>query len=327
MRPLAIVMAAMSSAEAASGSSFRVDSHLHLWTTDVHSFPYALSPKNELLDGRATHENFIKLMDQAEIAQAVVVQPVNYDQDYSYITSAMEASPGRLFGMFVARADFAADEEAVDWIDHMARSNPGWVGVRFNPLKWPPEQTAGMADKVGKAMFQRAGELGLVVGFMPFKGLSQHMAEITKLLAHSPQTKVIIDHWGFFLQPADGFSEHRQIIEDDWKCLKELGANYPQVFVKISAFFRVASDPWPFTSLSERLQELVGIFGSQRLLWGSDFPYATEFSDYYKAARTLEEWPMWQEMSKSIRDNILGGTAARVFKLPTSASRDPETEL
>merc|ERR1719499_2918202 len=83
----------------------------------------------------------------------------------------------------------------------------------------------------------------------------------------------------------------------------------------ISAFFRVASDPWPFASLSGRLKELLEEFGSNRLLWGSDFPYATEHSEYGPATRALETWPIWRELPDSARHNLVFGAAANLFKL------------
>ena len=63
---------------------------------------------------------------------------------------------------------------------------------------------ATMADATGRALFARCGELGLAVGFMAFKGLAKHAAEIEALMRESPKTLTIIDHWGFPVQPATG---------------------------------------------------------------------------------------------------------------------------
>merc|ERR550525_252052 len=118
---------------------------------------------------------------------------------------------------------------------------------------------------------------------MPFKGLSRHIVEVEALLQSSPETKVLIDHWGFFMQPATGFGDDRAVDEKSWECLLRL-SSYPQVCVKVSALFRVAKDPWPFASNSGRLAQLLEAFGSERLLWGSDFPYATEHTEYGPAS-------------------------------------------
>mmetsp|Transcript_99028 Transcript_99028/g.288826 ORF Transcript_99028/g.288826 Transcript_99028/m.288826 type:complete len:367 (-) Transcript_99028:124-1224(-) len=295
-------------------SASRIDSHLHIWSPDTENYPFDTPPPEHLnTDGRATSENFVKLMDEAEVDRAIIVQPINYGQDYRYLTAAMDAYGGRLLGVFVADPTVPA-EEAAAWIQQRKESHAGWVGVRFNPYKWPESSSDGMADAVGKAMFAEAGRLGLVVGFMPFKGLSRHMVEIEALLESSPSTKVLIDHWGFFLQPATGHGDDRSIDEKSWEGLLKL-ASYPQVCVKLSALFRVAQDPFPFTSLSSRLEQLLKAFGSERLLWGSDFPYVTEHTEYGPATRVLEQWPAWEALGEDGRANILAGTASRLYGL------------
>lgn len=299
----------------------RIDSHLHLWTPDTETYPCSPPPPEHLnKDGRGTHDNFVRLMDESGVTQAIVVQPINYGQDYSYVTSAMDAHPTRLKGVFVADPTVGA-ADAATWVERVAKSHKGWVGLRFNPYKWPEDSKEGMADEVGVAMFRKAGELGLVVGFMPFKGLSRHVGEIEALLKAAPETKVIIDHWGFFLQPATGLGDDRQYDEESWASLLRLSA-YPQVHVKISALFRVSPEPWPFSPLSDRLKALLASFGSDRLLWGSDFPYATEHSEYGPAALAVEEWPVWRDMSEAERAALLSGTAARLFDLPGAGGGD-----
>lgn len=65
----------------------------------------------------------------------------------------------------------------------------GFCGVRFNPYLWP-EGGPGMKDETGLALYRRAGELGMPVGVMCFKGLCLHLDEIKALLESSPETKV-----------------------------------------------------------------------------------------------------------------------------------------
>lgn len=303
----------------------RVDAHLHLWTPDAENFPAEVPvPAHLNDDGRGSFENFVELMNGDDVEQAVVIQPINYGQDYSYLLSAMDAHGDRLKGMFVADPTVPS-AEAADWLERMAGSHPGWVGVRFNPYKWPKESEQRMADETGKELFRKAGELGLVVGFMPFQGLSKHVEEVLALLESSPETLVIIDHWGFFLQPALGFGDDRVLDEESWQALLKL-SEYPQVHVKVSALFRVASDAWPFASLSDRFEQLLEAFGARRLLWGSDFPYVTEHCEYSAAVHAIEEWPVWETLSDADRSCILHGTAEKLFRLAPPPS-DPSDEL
>ncbi|XP_064969353.1 uncharacterized protein LOC135615154 isoform X2 [Musa acuminata AAA Group] len=58
-----------------------------------------------------------------------------------------------------------------------------------------------MTNEIGKAMFYRAGELGVPVGIMCMKGLSLHISEIEELCENYPSTIVLLDHMGFCKPP------------------------------------------------------------------------------------------------------------------------------
>lgn len=47
-----------------------------------------------------------------------------------------------------------------------------------------------MQDETGVALYLKAGELGMPVGVMCFKGFGLHVKDIEALLQSSPQTKV-----------------------------------------------------------------------------------------------------------------------------------------
>jgi predicted TIM-barrel fold metal-dependent hydrolase len=76
--------------------------------------------------------------------------------------------------------------------------------------------------QVGRAMYAKAGELGLPVGYMPFKGLLRHIEEIETLAQDCPATKVLIDHFGF--------CNCSDMSSEEWQRLLGL-ARFPQVSV------------------------------------------------------------------------------------------------
>ena len=121
------------------------------------------------------------------------------------------------------------------------------------------------------ALFRQAGKLGMPVGFMCFKGLNKHLEDIVVLMEASPETVVIIDHWGFFLQ--DG-----EVVEESFEQLLAL-AKYKQVHVKLSAAFRNSIEAWPHRDLLPRLKRIAEAYGAERLMWGSDFPWVR---DHYR---------------------------------------------
>lgn len=60
----------------------------------------------------------------------------------------------------------------------------------------------------------------------------------------------------------------------DGACPCSLSRSCPQVYVKASAFMRVSASPYPAAELQPLVRELLSAFGPERLMWGSDFPYA-----------------------------------------------------
>ena len=98
--------------------------------------------------------------------------------------------------------------------DHQALHAAGFVGVRFNAANFPGGVTSadgalnptagGLTSDVGQALYKRAGELGMPVGLMAFKGLAPFAVQVRALCQQYPDTILIIDHLGFFRQPAIG---------------------------------------------------------------------------------------------------------------------------
>ena len=46
-----------------------------------------------------------------------------------------------------------------------------------------------------------------------------------------------------------------------------------QVHIKLSAFFRVSRQPWPYMDARPAIRRLVDAFGAERCMWGTDFPF------------------------------------------------------
>jgi len=277
------------------------DSHIHVWGDGEGGFPYD-NPPPDALKPVCDAEKFIASALKAGVTGALIVQPINYKFDHSYVTSVIKKYPKFFKGMALANPSIPAPQ-AESYLKTLKQD--GYVALRFNPYLW----TGSMADESGKAIYAKAGDLGMSVGVMCFKGLSQHMQDIRTLLDHSPKTQLIIDHWGFFRQPATGGQDpSTQISEEAWQDLLSL-SKYPQVHVKLSALFRVSGDAPPYTDLAPRLSDLLEHYGAERLMWGSDYPYALANGGYCPSVETMRGW----KLSDSQAVALGGKTAAKLF--------------
>jgi len=107
----------------------------------------------------------------------------------------------------------------------------------------------------------------------PDPSLIETMVRVTDKV---PALRVVIDHLPQCNPPADG--PPRAAYDRN---LREL-ASRPQVYVKISQVLRrvdgrVSRD---LATYRPRLDELFGLFGEDRLLYGSDWPNSDPFAPY-----------------------------------------------
>ncbi|KAL2329647.1 hypothetical protein Fmac_017228 [Flemingia macrophylla] len=254
-------------AMAFTASSKVIDSHLHVWASlqEAGNFPY--SPGQEpTLPGNA--DFLLQCMEEAGVDGALIVQPINHKFDHSYVTSVLKKYPTKFVGCCLANP--SNDGNGLKQFEDLVLKD-GYRAVRFNPYLWPPGDK--MTNKVGKAIFQRAGELNVPVSFMCMKGLDLHISEIEQLCTEFPSTVVLLDHLSFCKPP---LNDEEGLVFSQLLNL----SRFPQVYVKFSALFRVSRVQFPYLDLSPLLSQVVSHFGANRIMWGSDFPYVVAECGY-----------------------------------------------
>ncbi|KAH1260851.1 hypothetical protein GmHk_02G003867 [Glycine max] len=196
-----------------------------------------------------------RCMEEAGVDGALSVQPINHKFDHSKY-------PTKFVGCCLTNP--ADDGSGLKQFEDLVLKD-GYRAVRFNPYLWPPREK--MTNKVGKEIFQRAGELNVPVGFMCMKGLDLHISEIEQLCTEFPSTVVLLDHLGFCKPP---------INDEDGL-----------VHLKFSALFRVSRAQFPYLDLSPLLSQVVSHFGANRVMWGSDFPFVVAECGYKGAKEAM----------------------------------------
>ncbi|KAH9772469.1 Amidohydro-rel domain-containing protein [Citrus sinensis] len=255
-----------------------IDSHLHVWA----------SPE--------------ECMEEAGVDGALIVQPINHKFDHSLVTSVLKKYPSKFVGCCLANP--AEDGIGIKQLEQLILKD-GFRAVRFNPYLWPSGQQ--MTNEVGKAMFSKAGELGVPVGFMCMKGLNLHISEIEELCTEFPSTTVLLDHLAFCKPPSN--DEESLAFSNLLKL-----SRFPQVYVKFSALFRVSRMPFPYQDLSSPLSQVVSSFGANRVMWGSDFPYVVPECGYKGGREAASLIANEVPLSPSELEWIMGGTIMQLFQ-------------
>ncbi|XP_030956645.1 uncharacterized protein LOC115978894 [Quercus lobata] len=279
-----------------------IDSHLHVWASPQEAadkYPY-FPGQETTLPGNV--DFLLECMAEAGVDGALIVQPINHKFDHSLVTSVLNKYPTKFVGCCLANP--AEDGSGVKQLEHLILKD-GYRAVRFNPYLWPSGQQ--MTNEVGKAMFSKAGELGVPVGFMCMKGLRLHLSEIEKLCTEFPSTVVLLDHLAFCKPPTN---------DDESLAFSELLnlSRFPQVYVKFSALFRVSRMPFPYQDLSNIFSQIISSFGANRVMWGSDFPFVVPECGYKGAKEAVSLIANQVPLSSSELEWIMGKTITQLFQ-------------
>lgn len=86
-------------------------------------------------------------------------------------------------------------------------------------------------------------------------------------------------------------------------------SRYPSVRVVLSSEYAFSACDWPYPDLSgwHSYENFVDLFGAERLMWGSDFPYTWTVPGYARCLARLRE--MAPRLTQRERAHMLRGTA------------------
>ena len=113
---------------------------------------------------------------------------------------------------------------------------------------------------------------------------------------------------GTFMRPAGSYDDKA------FGELCALGRKHKNLYLKLSAHFRVSSQDAPHTDLQPRFDAAVDAFGADRLMWGSDFPFVQLNGGQQASLEAVRKFS--SALAPEAQDAILGGTARRLFRLP-----------
>ena len=283
-----------------------LDSHLHLW--DPSRLDYAW------LDGPLAQRYAAEELAQASVvgvapAAAIFVQAECAESqflDEARWVSETAARTG-VVGI-VAGARLDRDEQTTAHLDALA-GLAGVVGVRHN-LQDEPDGTA-------RHDAFRAGAAALAALGLRFDACvrARQLPDVSDLAAAVPALPIVLDHLG---KPSIGTATAPLRPADGWlRDLRALAA-HPRVAVKLSGLPAEAGGLWSPAQVIPFLDAATEAFGSERLLWGSDWPVSAiagtppEYRPESRGrwAETVAEWAVSRGLDA---DAVLWGNAGRFY--------------
>jgi predicted TIM-barrel fold metal-dependent hydrolase len=241
-----------------------IDTHPHVISDDLEKYPLApiggkLSKYAEQY--RITIETFIKMMDEANVTQSVLVQSsTGYGYDNSYCADAGARYPDRIcpLGCIDATAP-DAPEKARYWVKER-----GLVSLRLFTAGTTMSETDWLDKPITDPFFQEAIKLGISVCIQLRKtGLPM----LYNVLQRYPSIPFVLDHMA-----TPGFDDGVPYAKA--QALWDL-AQFPNLYLKVTTDNLNEANIGASTT-QDLLKVLLERFGANRLMWGSNIPSVWE---------------------------------------------------
>lgn len=256
-----------------------IDTHIHLFdTARPQGVPWP-SKDNSVLYKPALPERYRQLAVPLGIRGAIEVECSTWLEDNQWVLDIAAKDKiivGTVGDLEPGKPEFRKQ------LDRFQR-NPLFRGIRYGNL-WGRNLGTELSQPEFVAGLKALAEAGLVLDTAnPDVALIDAVVRTTDKV---PGLRVVIDHLPQLNPPAESAANDAYHAN-----LRELGKR-PQVYVKISQVLRRVNGKVPeeLDFYRSRIDELFGIFGEDRLLYGSDWPNSDQWGPYTKVLQVVREY-------------------------------------
>lgn len=273
-----------------------VDAHQHF--LDITRMEYAWLLPSSPVYRDWTPDDLRPELERAGVDHTLLIQAVDDEVETAFLLD-MAAVHDWVLGVvgWVPLVDPTATGVA---LERHARDHPKFRGVRhLLHLEPDPDWVTG------EAVLESLGLLA-AHGFTFEVSVTDvaHLSHVPLLAERVPGLRLVIPHLGF--------PPIRERGWQPWADAFARAAEYPQVAVKLSRLEQLAGRQSAVTvDLQRYVNHALETFGPKRMMWASNWPVSLRDGGYSQlldnAIATL------QMLSAEERDEVLGGTAVRVY--------------
>jgi L-fuconolactonase len=197
----------------------------------------------------------------------------------------------------------------------------GWVNLKDKEIEEKLEEYSNETNLKGFRHIIQAEPKGFMLDASFQKGLSAlakynytydlliyetQLAEANTLIKQLPELPIVIDH---IAKP-----NIKKGDSDDWKKEIKAIAQYPNLYCKISGMATEAHwDTWTMDTLKPYIDTVVEAFGTERIMFGSDWPVCLVASSYEKWLKGLQNY--FNTFSISEQEAFFANNAINFYKL------------
>jgi L-fuconolactonase len=276
----------------------RIDAHQHFWKlSEPFDYRWLDKPEHRPICRDCMPADLEPLLAAAGIERSIFVQ-TQHDLGENRWALDLADRHDFLAGVvgWIELASPACEEQLVEF-----RRHPKFVGVRHITQDEPDDDFIVRPEILrGLKILEKHG--------VPFDLLfyAKHLRHAATLGRLLPDLPMVIDHLS---KP-----RIRERRFDDWHAELRAAAACPNVYCKLSGIVTEADwHRWSVAELRPYVDAALECFGTERLMFGSDWPVcelAATYADWHVAA--VE---MLRGLSSAEREDVFGETARRFYRL------------
>lgn len=273
----------------------RIDAHQHFWQVARGDYAW-LTPELTTLYRDYLPEDYQDFIKRFKLDGTIVVQAADTLAETEYLLKLANEHEW-ILGV-VGWVDMLSPHVVQD-LEYL-NQHPKFLGIRpmLQDIPDPQWMLKPELDHAYQALIDLDLRFDALVK-------SPHLPHLLTLLKRYPELKCVIDH-----------GAKPQIHSQQWqawaKPITQL-AHETTAYCKLSGLITEAGQHWTTEQLQPYVNHLIEHFGTERLMFGSDWPVVRLAGEY-------EQW--WQSLSTLIKslsldkqENILGLNAARFYGL------------
>jgi len=305
----AVLNRALAAADAAAARIPVIDTHIHLYDpARPQGVPWP-GKGNKILYQTTLPARYRPIAEPLGIVGAIEVECSPWPDDNQWVLDVA-----------------AKDEFIVGTVGHLVPGTPEFRPL-FDRLKKNPlfrGIRCWLGRQNGKEFENREfitdlkalADTDLVLDMVsPSVGL---LADAVRVTEKIPELRVVIDHLPQMLPPTD--TAARASYDASMKVLR----NCPQVYVKVSEVLRRVDGKIP-TDLEfyrPRLDEIFDVFGSDRVLYGSDWPNSDQWLPVADGFKIVQEF--FLEKGRPAAEKFFWQNSVKCYKWVRRTNRQPQ---
>jgi L-fuconolactonase len=256
-----------------------IDCHIHLFdTTRPQGVPWP-DKKNTVLFKPAMPDRYRSIAVPLGITGAIKVEASPWLEDNQWVLDVAAKDSiivGVVGNLEPGKPEFAKQLERF-------HKNPLFRGIRYGNL-WGRTFETQLKRPEFIADVKRLSAAGLSMDTA--NPTAELIGNVVRLTDQVPDLRFIIDHLPQMAHPTD------PAIRREYKAHMQEIAKRPQIYVKISEVFRKVDGriPTDLAYYRSTIDEIFGVFGEDRVLYGSDWPNSDNWLPYPEVLRIVQEY-------------------------------------